>query len=191
VGSGRARIRGERTQGEQYAALRGPVVTRTGVSTLFDAFTGGVAYAFTDFRAGGRGLQNGTTGGTGIAAWDAMVFVEAPSTAGCAVGDSEADEIVLAAPCWIVRARLGGERLLPPRIAISGTVATVLQTTLTGDNVTGRRPLAGVTVQVRTQADVLARLVTDPRGRVTLPKDRGGLAVVAETTPRSYAYYGE
>ena len=195
VGSGRARIRGERIQGEEYAALRGPVVTRAGVSTLFDVFTGGVAYGFADFRAGGRGLQDRTTGGTGIAEWDAdgndMVFVEAPSTAGCAVGDSEAEENVLDAPCRIVRARLGGERLLPPRIAISGEVATVLQATLQGDKVTGRRPLAGVAVEVRTEADVLARLVTDARGRVTLPEEGGELAVVAETTPRSYAYYGE
>ena len=195
VGSGRARIRGERTRGEEYAALRGPVVTRTGITTLFD-YSPGVSYGFSDFTAGGRGWKDRTTGGTGIAQWDAdgedMVFVEAPSTAGCAVGDSEADENVLEAPCRIVRARLGGERLLPPRIAISADAATVLQTTVAGNKVTGRRPLAGVAVQVRLGADVRARLVTDAQGRVTLPPpEEGGLAVVAETTPRSYAFYAE
>jgi len=198
VGSGRARIRGERIRGDEYATLRGPlrgpVVTGTGVRTLFDESTAGVAYAFADFRAGGRGLQQRTTGGTGIAAWDAdgtaMAFVEAPSAAGCALGlTEEADPNVLDAPCRIVRARLGGERLLPPRIAMSAEVATVLQTTVAGDKETGRRPLAGVAVQVRVGADVRARLVTNAQGRVTLPPpEKGGSAVVAATTPRSYAY---
>ena len=192
-GSGRARLRGERAYGEEYAELRGPVVTRSGVTTLFDEVTAGVAYGFADFRAGGRGLQERTSGGMGIAEWDAddraMALVEAPSEGGCMVGDTEADDVALEAPCRIVLARSGGERLLPPRISISRNVATVLQTTLRAGTVTGRRPLAGVAVQFRRGGEVRARLMTDAQGRVMLPPTQGeGLAVVAETTPRSYAY---
>lgn len=129
-----------------------------------------------------------------------MVFVEAPTAAGCTVNDTELDHsAALDAPCRIVRARLGGERLLPPRIAppfdpqaSSVNVATVLQTTLAGGKVTGRRPLAGVAVQVRRGARVRARLVTDAQGHVNLPPlEFPGFAVVAETTPPSYAYYAE
>ncbi|CAA9470147.1 MAG: hypothetical protein AVDCRST_MAG53-1215 [uncultured Solirubrobacteraceae bacterium] len=195
-GSGRARLRGERAYGEEYAELRGPVVTRSGVTTLFDEVTAGVAYAFADFRARGRGLQERTSGGMGIVEWDAddraMALVEAPSEGGCTVGDIEDDDAVaFEAPCRIVLARSGGERLLPPRISSSRRVATVLQTTLRAGTVTGRRPLAGVAVQFRRGNEVRARLVTDAQGRVMLPTTEGeGLAVVAETTPRSYAYLG-
>ncbi len=184
-----------RGYGEEYAELRGPVVTRSGVTTLFDEVSAGVAYAFADFRAGGRGLQERTSGGMGIVEWDAddraMALVEAPSEGGCTVGDIEDDDVAFEAPCRIVLARSGGERLLPPRISISRRMATVLQTTLRAGTVTGRRPLAGVAVQFRRGGEVRARLVTDAQGRVMLPTTEGeGLAVVAETTPRSYAYLG-
>ena len=203
-GSGRARIRFEQVPGEEFWALRGPVVTRTGVTTLLEMgtnkiATNEIASSFAEFRAGGRGLRERSTGGMGVTAWDAdgdaMVLVAAPSGAGCAVGESKAEGIVLDAPCRIVRAQVGGERVLPPDIVIvrgtAGAFATVRQAEKLSGDLPGERPLAGVAVEVRHGAEVRARLVTDAQGRVTLPPpEPGGLAVVAETTPRSYAYYG-
>jgi hypothetical protein len=56
----------------------------------------------------------------------------------------------------------------------------------------GRVPLAGVAVTVRDSDDKLvASLTTDAKGNVTLPEaDGGGLAIMAATTPVSYAYDG-
>ncbi len=196
VGSGRARLRGSRGYGEEYAAIRSPVVTRAGVTTLLDSFPPGVAPGFADFAAGTRGFTGRTAGGMKLLDWDAAgssaVFVEAPTDVGCGVGDAFADEKVLDAPCRIVRAELGGERLLPPRVAISGATATVLRTTLLGGEVTGRQGLPGVAVELLRDGRVVGQLVTDAQGRVPLPAgDMGGpLAVVAATEPRSYAYNG-
>jgi hypothetical protein len=200
VGSGRARLRAERTYGEEYAALRSPVVTAQGVSTLFDYFTEGVSYAFADAPAGGRGFRERTTGGMGVLQWDAgggsAAFVEAPTNVGCEVGDAFSENVVARAPCRIVLAAAQGERLLPPRVALARSSATVLRATLAGSRVVGRRGLAGVAVELRRKGRVVARLVTDAGGRVALPprpedaRPDDALAVVALTEPPSYAYYG-
>lgn len=197
VGSGRARLRGERAYGEEYAAIRDPVVIPSGVTTLFDSFIPGVAAAFADFAPGKRGFSKRTTGGMGLVQWDAAggraAFVEAPTDVGCGVGDAFTEQLVADTPCRIVVASTGGERLLGPRVAISGTTATVLRTTLVGDRVTDRQGIAGVTVELRRDEKVVGRLVTDARGRVTLPPRDAEkpLAVVAMTEPPSYGYYGE
>ena len=197
VGSGRARLRGERAYGEEYAAIRGPVVTARGVTTLFDSFIEGVSAAFADFAAGKRGLAESTTGGMELLKWDAAggraAFIEAPTDVGCGVGDAFAEQLVADAPCRIVVASTAGERLLGPRVAISRTTATVLRTTLLAGSVSGRLPVAGVAVELRRDGGVVGRLVTDARGRVTLPAGDAEkpLAVVAMTEPRSYGYYGE
>ncbi|MCW3016923.1 MAG: hypothetical protein JWO02_4015 [Solirubrobacterales bacterium] len=196
VGSGRALLRGRRTYSEEYAGMRGPVVTPTGVTVLFDGLVPGVPLSFADFATGAKGRQARTTGGMQIVGWDAAggstVFVEGPTSDGCGAAAAFSDERIAAVPCRIVLAARAGERLLPPRIAVTQTSATVLQTTLRGGTVTGRVPLAGVPVQLRDADGVLARLVTDAQGRVTLPTDEvdGGLTVVAATTPPSYAYDG-
>src|SRR4051794_6328019 len=52
-------------------------------------------------------------------------------------------------PCRIVLADLSRERVLPPPISIAQRVATLAQTKLRGSRVMGRKPLAGVAVEVR------------------------------------------
>lgn len=195
VGSGRARLRGTRAFSQDYTAIRAPVVTSRGVTTLFDVLVPDVATSFADFAAGGRDLSQRTTGGMQVVAWDAAgdsaVFIEAATEIGCGVGDTIPAERVAAAPCRIVVADLGGPRLLPPHVTVTGRTATVLQRMASRARVTSQRPLAGVPVELRRGGQVVGRLTTDGYGRVTLPAPDGPpLAVVALTVPQSYAYYG-
>lgn len=195
-GSGRARLRGRRAFGEEYAALRAPVVAPEGVVTLFDDFTAGIAPGWADFAAGQRGFTKRTSGGMGIVAWDAgagsAVLVEAPTDAGCALGDAFSEQRVGDAPCRVVIASTEGERLLPPRIAVAENTATVQRTTLDGQRITGRTALPGVPVELIRSGQVVERLITDAQGRVALPASTGGdpLGIVALTEPRSYAFRG-
>jgi hypothetical protein len=176
--------------------MRGPVVTSTGVTALFDGLVPGVPVSFADFAAGAKGRHARTTGGMQIVGWDAAggsaVFVEGPTSDGCGVAAAFADARIAAVPCRIVLAARAAERRLPPRVAVTQTTATVLQTTLRAGTVTARVPLAGVPVALRDAEGVVARFVTDAQGHVTLPANEvdGGLTIVAATTPPSYAYYG-
>ncbi len=193
VGSGRARLRGSRTFGEEYAALRSPAVTSRGVSTLFDEQAMGVSLKMRDFAAGRAGSTDRGTGGTGLLQWDVAgrrtAYIEAPSSLGCALGDEFSEVYVGRAPCRIVVAATDGERLLPPRVAVGQGQATVLRTRLLGARVTGREPVAGVRVELRRRGRVVGRRVTDDAGRIALPDTGGGgLVVVAATAPPSYGY---
>jgi hypothetical protein len=195
VGSAKARLRAERNYSEEYAGFRVPVVTAKGVTTLFDHFTFTTSITFADLGAGKSGWDERGTGAMQILTWDAdansAVFVEAPSDAGCALGSDFTEQVIARAPCRIVLADLSRERILPPRISIDARVATVMQTKLRGSSISGRLPLAGVAVEVRdSDGQLVASLVTDALGKVTLPEgdDGEGLAVKAATAPVSYAY---
>ena len=193
VGSGKARPRAARSYSEEHAGFRIPVVTASGVTTLFDHFTFTTSTSFAVLGTGKTGWKERGTAGIEILTWDAdgdrAVFAEAPSDAGCR--NDFLEQIVERVPCRIVLADLSGERLLPPRISIVKRVATVAQAKVRGRHVIGRLPLAGVAVEVRDSGKVVASLTTDAQGKVTLPEGESGdgLAVQAATTPVSYAYY--
>jgi hypothetical protein len=193
-GSGRARLRAERTYSEEYAGFRDPVVTAKGVTTLFDHFTFSTSIAFAELAAGDKGWKARGTGAMQILRWDAdgshAVFVEAPSDVGCGLGSDFLEQIIASAPCRIVLADLSRERILPPRISIRKNVATVVRTKVRGSRITGRIPEVGVKVEVRdSDKKLVATLTTDAQGKVALPEpDAGGIAVTAATLPVSYAY---
>ena len=202
-GSGRARLRGSKGFGEQYAAIRSPAVTPDGITSLYETSeaSGGptLAQTFAVFAEGGRGYDLQTTGGMHVLEWDASgtnaAFIQGATDAGCMIGDAREGIAVGAAPCRIVRADLSSERRLPPMIV--GSVATtglaVQALTLDGGKITSRTGLPGIPVEFRDkEGAVLGRTVTDEFGRLRptnlLPSPTSAIAVLAATTPRSYAF---
>lgn len=195
-GSGRARVRAARSYSQEPVAYRSPVITKAGITTLFeDGFAFDTARKFADFPAGRRGVSTRGSGGMEIVEWDASgdaaVFLEAPTDVGCGIGSQFQDTTIAAAPCRIVRADLGGERLLPPAITVASATATVRQVRMRRGRVTGATPLPGVPVEIRDGDGKLLRVVaTDARGTIDHSAFDSALALIARTTPRSYGFVG-
>lgn len=209
-GSGRARLRGSKGFGEQYEAIRSPAVTPNGITSLYETSeaSGGptLAHTFAVFADGDRGYDLQTTGGMHVLEWDAAgndaVFIHGATDAGCVIGDALEGIDVGAAPCRIVRADLSGERRLAPMLVesppmIVGSVAitqlTVQVMTLADGKITSRVGVPGIAVEYRDdKGTILGRTVTDEFGRMrpttVLPSPKSSVAVVAATTPPSYAF---
>lgn len=202
-GSGRARFLEDRDYTEAYVEYRSPVVTRAGVTTLYEDDEPGVATSFADFASGKDTTKFRGTGEMLILDWDASgdraVFIQGSSLrGGCDFTYEDFDtgdlKKELEAPCRIVQADLRGERLLPPDFAScagsdpTNFICTVSRAVVQrGGSITAQVPQPGVVVEMRQGPRLLFRSTTDARGRVRLP-NLEGVTIIARTDPPTYSF---